>query len=396
LVIRRATAEDADRFVQLEGYAYGATPDHEPLMKERFLNAPEQNYIVEEDTQCIAGAQMIPLEQNIRGVWKKMGGVSNVASAPEVRRKGHVRDLMLFMLKDLHDDAFAVSTLYPFKDLFYGAVGYTKMPPIYWVDAHPRQFKPWSVPSGYSIKRTSIEGGLKDWRTVHDQVVSSIHGAARRPDKRWKELTIGFKSKLAIAYGPQSEPEGYMVYKTQGYGQFGSDPNVGTMVVREMLWTNPQARSTLLNFIYLHTDQMVKVSLIVSPMSNDFYHWIEDVNIPTMRAGFSHMARIVDVEQALSGIKVSDSREIQLRVEDPQFAWNNQIFQLSTSKRKLAVERLGNSSTATTISIQGLTSLLYGTLSLQQIEALNWLRGEKHDLLSRWFTPDVPWLIEDF
>ncbi|RDE11462.1 MAG: hypothetical protein C4K49_11865 [Candidatus Thorarchaeota archaeon] len=98
----------------------------------------------------------------------------------------------------------------------------------------------------------------------------------------------------------------------------------------------------------------------------------------------------------MTGMKVSDAGDMHLRVEDPQFAWNNQTFQLSTSKRRLAVEKLGNAPTATTISIQGLTSLLYGTLSLEQIEALDWLRGEKHNLLSRWFTPGIPWLIEDF
>ncbi|MFX1482547.1 MAG: hypothetical protein ACFFCP_05080, partial [Promethearchaeota archaeon] len=48
------------------------------------------------------------------------------------------------------------------------------------------------------------------------------------------------------------------------------------------------------------------------------------------------------------------------------------------------------------LSIEGLTSLLYGTLNQDQLKRLGWLKGELPSEFVQWFPKATPWLSEDF
>ncbi|MBS3794895.1 MAG: GNAT family N-acetyltransferase [Candidatus Thorarchaeota archaeon] len=395
---RRGKPEDIEDVIELNRYSYAIPSDEDERMEKclKEIDVASEFFIAERGGESCAHVRMIPLEQNVRSRWKKMAAVSMVASAPETRRLGYVREIMLQSLRELKEEGYGVSMLYPFKDSFYASMGYVKMPPWYTLTCNPRNIVYSKVPRDYRIDRVDSKTGWKECEGIHNYIVSRTHGAAKRTRKRWDEHKIWFRGNLVVVYGPTSDPEGYMAYKLKGYGQFGDRDEVGTMNIEEMLWKNPEALKALLRFISLHEDQIIKVKMPIIPLSRNYYHWIQGINVPNVKARFITMARIVDVEEALNGIPVSNQGSVAIKVIDDQFEWNTQTFHITGQNGELSVEHTDDSDPDIVMSIGSLTALLYGSLSCKELFQLGMLKERAPDILDDWFPKIQPWLIEHF
>ena len=100
------------------------------------------------------------------------------------------------------------------------------------------------------------------------------------------------------------------------------------------------------------------------------------------------MVRVIDVEQALTGLPAKGEDEFRIRVTDKMCEWNNQIFALRSKNESLQAHQ-ASGNPAATITIKGLSALVYGTQSIEELEHLNLLQIKeewvKHTL-QRWFT----------
>src|SRR5699024_9273156 len=70
--------------------------------------------IMQED-QLAAKMHVIPLSSYIHGKEFKMGGISSVATWPEYRRQGKVKDLLYHGLQQMKQDGQTISFLHPFS-----------------------------------------------------------------------------------------------------------------------------------------------------------------------------------------------------------------------------------------------------------------------------------------
>ena len=187
-----------------------------------------------------------------------------------------------------------------------------------------------------------------------------------------------------------------MLYRHKGYSDFMGEANVGSMNVREWYWKNHSARSALLNFVYLHSDQIVKASLPANPSLDDYYQWIEGRNILELKTGLTYMARCIDVQIALEGLPANSDGQLTFRVIDPQCEWNNQTYWIDASGGSMKVEPIGNADTDIELKIEGISALLYGTMSADDLIPYGWISGLVPNLLNEWFPKKYIWKYEDF
>ncbi len=394
-IVRRCNKDDIESFIELSGYAYSIPDSSFENFREKWDDIHNEIFLSEVDGIPVATARMIPLIQNIRGTMKNMGGIGLVAGSPEYRRKGYVRDLMFKMLEDIREKDYAVSCLYPFKDSFYSAMGYVKLPPTRRLEFDPVTLRGISKPEGYTVSRESGDEAFQVWRTLHEEMVKSTHGAAGRRDIRWLEYTRKFTRKIAVARNPDNKAEGVMVYSVKGYGEGHDWSEPGEISIGSMLWSSLEGRDSLLHFIYGHSDQIKKVKLMVTPHNEDYYHWLTDYHTPTISSNIIAMARIVDVEKSFNSIKVGSSGRIILEVTDSHLDWNNGTFELHDQNGALSVSR-SQEEAKVMFTIEGLTAVLYGTLGESQLRRLGWLRGESPTTLYEWLPRAFPWLSESF
>jgi ribosomal protein S18 acetylase RimI-like enzyme len=77
----------------------------------------------------------------IRGEYHRLGGVALVATPPEHRRQGHVRELMRRMVGELGAEGVGLSALWPFKRSFYRRLGWETGSRYLRIEAPPAQLR---------------------------------------------------------------------------------------------------------------------------------------------------------------------------------------------------------------------------------------------------------------
>lgn len=396
MAIRQAALADSDAIFELERYAYDYPPEHVKSVKRNFERTFQEYYVLEDKGQVMGIGRLICFDQNIRGSWRKMGGLGDLATSPEIRRQGHAREMIDYGLRLMYQNGYSTSMLYPFKDTFYSTFGYINCPPVLSVSVNPIQLRGCRKPNGYSFQRSPIKDGVDFFKYVHDGSARNHHGAVLRSDSRWAEMMDGPNYEIVIVFGRDGEPEGLMLYQNKGYSQFGDSKTVGTMTVKEWYCLSCRARTALLNYIYLHADQIVNVSIPINPMTDDYYHWVQDRNIPTIRARRSYMARVIDVQKTIEGITSSVEGEVCLQVLDKHCDWNNRGFRIYQEDSTLHVEKIEGIECETFVSIEGITALLYGTAHIDTLACFGWIDGNDLTLLSQWFPKQDMWMTEDF
>lgn len=397
--IRQAEPEDINKILDLELYCYGMGTEVPPFLRERFDLIFDEYFIVEEDGKILASSRLIPYEQNIRGVLKPMGGISMVSSRPETRRRGHTRQLMLRMIEEANQAGIEIMTLQPFKDTWYGAIGFVKSQPQLTLEINPIQMKHWKCPTGYKVERWNFSEGSEKFKAIHDKNAEILHGAVRRSEKHWKERSIGNRNSLAIAIGEDGKPEGALEYRTKGYMNFGVESEPGTMHIRSRLWLTSKARSALFNYIFLHADQIVKLRMRVYPGTDSYFQWLSEHDVITTQGTLPIMVRCVNIKNGLQGLPISGEGELIIQVADNHCSWNSKTYELKEEDGLLKVSEVKESVDNPRITIEGISAIVYGTLRASELADYGWIKDISDtdlELLNQWFPLKYPWMAEQF
>ncbi|MFX0065370.1 MAG: enhanced intracellular survival protein Eis [Candidatus Hermodarchaeota archaeon] len=397
--IRKSNLDDEKEISKLASYCFGYTYSDSDKPSQEFLNNIHEFYTVEEAGRFVANARCIKYEQNIRGSWKLMGGLSGVINSPETRRKGYIRALTLHMFHEMHEAGIATSTLFPAINSFYTQFGYVSGPPTLWLQVNPLRFQRWkNPPSGYRIERMAFSEGVELFKVVHEKAIQKIHGGIRRSEQHWKYFTRRNRDWLAVVFNPEGDPEGIIQYVVKGFSN--SPSNEGEMKISNIYWLTKHARAALFHYFYLHSFQIIKLSMPLNPNEAHYYSWLEGVTAcPQIRADELIMVRVVNVCQSLQDLPSKYAGEIKLQILDPLCSWNNQAFRIMGDGQKLNIEALGNKNTSLQLTIEGLSALIYGILPIEEVTAFQWLKGIKNpdkDLLTQWFPVKIPWITDNF
>lgn len=387
------TKEENEQFYNMPIYGYYPSPDDgNARIIDRYKKLdkvyPNSKYLIYENDKPVSGAAFVTLEQHIRGKIFQMGGVLNVNSYPEVRRKGYVTKLMHRIFEDLYDLNYPVSCLYPFKESFYGKFGYINFPQYRTMTIKPHKIKHFDYIKNYG---TVERGRLKDNWELYVQLLNKmkdkIHGFSvfnnieNMPIDEIQDLWIG------IARDDNEQIIGLITYKTKGIYK--------EAIVKHFIYYNTIGKYLLLNYIAKHTDQFTEFKVPLKPSENSEY-WAYDFadKIETRSWVPSAQGRIIDIEK-LEGIDVGDGM-VKIRVKDSHCSWNDQVWQLQSVQNKLIIDKVEKSEQS--ISINALSALIYGAYSPTDF-SFRWqlnLNSEILDILFTMFPPKSPWLFSDF
>lgn len=391
--IKRVTTDDEKRVVdEMPIYGYYESPhaSNEGVMERgRALSDTFgwREYIVTEDKEIVSCAGYVLLTQNIRGKIFNMGGVLNVNTYPEARRKGYVTKLMRHMFDEMLNENITFSSLYPFKNSYYGRYGYFNYPQNRTAVVKPETLKPVSKLSfSGTIKRGHYKELYEEYLEVLKKEQLVTHGMAvfENLDKMPPQY---MPDMYAVVIFDGEDPVGFMSYRTEGIFKPAS--------VRDFLWLTPDAKYQLLNYIYLHADQFIEFKIPMRPDEHPEY-WSFDANpkITTREWVPSAQGRIVIMDQ-ISGMEIGEGG-ISLKVDDEWCDWNDKVWKLSSEDGKLLVN--AGSEPQCTVSIDALSALVHGCYN-----PFDWpkrwgleLTQEQLDMLYKMFPPVLPYLYSAF
>lgn len=287
--------------------------------QERIANfKPEQGwgYYVEE--QLAAKLFIHKLQTWINGRSFEMGGIGGVATWPEYRRHGMVKQLLVHALQTMKAAGQTVSFLHPFEFPFYRKFGWETY----------TEFKKYEIPKELIINQFHSTGQMKrtsDWRLlneVYQAYAKQFNGMLNRNEEWWIRQVIKKDNQSALYYNEKGIANGYILYKVKNK----------EMLVNELVFLDESARSGIWKYIADHDSMMDKV-VLKAPADDQLAYILRNPRIKQEVMAY-FMARIVDLVPFLEKLPMAaglEKHKLEMHVTDEFAPWNNGVFSVKWS-----------------------------------------------------------------
>jgi predicted acetyltransferase len=288
----------------------------------------------------------------------------------------------------MYERGNVVSTLYPFRESFYGRMGYVMLSQI-------RRWKCRTADLAQLIQRDfpgSVEmSHIRDqWEIFNhylDERQQAIHGLGLFPQsiRDWQRGML--EQWIVIARDQDGKVIGAMPYRISGFRERYEVPSFFS--------SNPLGRYLLLQWAGQHVDQTTEFDVKLAPFERP-ETWLADLE---MRSDpdiwITPLGRVLDV-RGLSGIGAGDG-EISVRIQDASCAWNNLTVRLTGSGGTLDVTPVSHPAELE-LTINGLSALVYGTNDPDDFQWRGWGNPTPAQaaILRRMFPIAQPWLYSLF
>jgi predicted acetyltransferase len=382
--IRKIDLAERAEILRGDLYAYNQWFHQEFKVSQLATINPDHVFVAAIAGKVAAALQNFRFQQSIRGVVKPMGGIGGVWTYPEYRNQGCVKNLIKAALIEMQDQGKCVSMLQPFKESFYARFGYVT------ANANLDLKIPISA-LGHFLAKNSLSASDNHtdncWELERqpvsdrkDAILSFIsdlppdrhHGLAV-PDFTYEQWCLWFRHKICVSVKQNGQTRAIAIYNIDSRAQKTSDSRC--IDIYAMFWTNLAARDRLMNFFANHRDQIDQISITV-PIQSNIHTLFRDA--PTaIAATISNqpwMVRVVDVENAIKDLPTNNMEgEVAIAISDPLCQWNQGIFTLKSQADKLSITRTETAQPDFGTTIEGITSLVYGTLPLEELFYKRWL-----------------------
>jgi predicted acetyltransferase len=290
----------------------------------------------------------------------------------------------------MRDQGHVVSALYPFRPSFYQRFGYVGLPKARTVKFAPTAF--------VDLLHMELDGAVS-WETARDgygpflaltrELAGRRHGFAILPEYRTVQLRDSMDRWLVTARSGGAVI-GSMSYRITGYG--------GHLVGDDLLTTSPLGRALILQFVAQHIDQVDQVTTTVAPDEMPELWTTDLVGVTEARTSFptapAPMARVLSID-VLHGMAVGRGRVAVEIVDDP-FIAGRYVLDGTAGMLDVAPDRTVEA--AATLTVAGLTGLVYGVLTPEDIvvRGLGVVSGLAITELAALFQRATPYLHAQF
>ncbi|MDP4161635.1 MAG: GNAT family N-acetyltransferase [Bacillota bacterium] len=343
-----------------------------------------------EDQNLAAKLHIIPLEITMGEHKWKMGGVAGVATYPEYRRKGYVRELIVEALKKMREENQIVSLLHPFDIGFYRKFGWEIFSDNQKIVIDKKELRINNIQKG-RIQRFTKETHQGEIERVYQEYASKYMGMLVRDAKWWKE-SIYHDAQLALYRNEHEEAKGYILYKV-------SERKLDVM---EMVALNQEARAGLWNFICQHDSMVEQVTMLLSV--HDHFQYLFHQPKLKMEVYPYFMARLVDVEKCLKQYPFAGMDDsVFLHVEDEYAPWNNGSYLIGKGKFQSFKEKSGSRCVEVPkrgihINSNALTAILFGYKRPVDLHEMELIQGSEDEIatLERMIPAKKPFFYDFF
>lgn len=375
---------DADHRRYREILQYAFSPQQGPLTDdpEESLVGPFDRYGLYTDGELVSTCKLYELDAWIRDGYGPIGGLGAVATPPEHRRNGYIRELCRGVLAEFENRGAGLVTLWPFETSFYANLG--------WATAnHVTSYEcpPGALP-GHDAAGRMRPFSADEWERLRPTERAHGEGLAlslRRSERWWRERTLtnwtGGTEPYVYAYERDGEVAGYLTYTV-------ADDETETLSVDVLAYADEEAYRALLSFLGTHGAQIERVAF-TRPEGAGLFDRVDEPERVDCEVHPGPMVRLTSVD-ALAFYTLPGDLDCTLAVTDP-LAGTERGSRLTVEDGEVSVtEGDDPASAAATVGIGTLTQLVVGTHGVEEAIRLGGLTVEddavQQDLASV-FTP---------
>ncbi len=353
--------------LRLSEYAFQYKVGEERLQQQLTkMKESHEVYGIMEGKDLAAKLHLIPLHIYIGKKRFKMGGVAGVATYPEYRRSGYVKELLQHSLQTMKNDGYTVSMLHPFAVSFYRKYGWELCANRLVCHMTKSDLIMKKQVNG-TVKRFNKENHPEEVEKIYEIFAERFSGMLVRDGKWWLQAVYDDLTS-AIYYDENKMAAGYMLYKIENY----------KMTVEEFVPLHNEARNGLWNFICQHDSMIKELEMIISEKEPLLYTLQE----PRVKAEVKpyFMGRIVDVEQFLKQYELNWNniqQEVILHITDSFAPWNNVTVRLANHEITIIEEAMDK---GIKLDINALSTIMFGYKRPVELNELELISGSEDEI----------------
>ena len=353
--------------LRLSEYAFQYKVDEERLQQQLTkMKESHEIYGIMEGKDLAAKLHLIPFHIYIGKEKFKMGGVAGVATYPEYRRSGYVKELLQHSLQRMKKDGFTVSMLHPFAVTFYRKYGWELCANLLVCHLTKSDLVMKKQVNG-TVKRFNKENHPEEVEKLYETFAERFSGMLVRNEKWWLQAVYEDLT-LAIYYDENKTAAGYMLYKIENY----------KMTVDEFVPLHNEARNGLWNFICQHDSMIKELEMTVSE-NEQLLYTLQEPRVKTEIKPY-FMGRIVDVEQFLKQYELNWNnvqQEVILHITDSFAPWNNVSVRLANYEIAIIEEPMDK---GINLDINALSTILLGYKRPLELNELELISGSEEEI----------------
>lgn len=353
--------------LRLSEYAFQYKVDEDRLQQQiTKMKESHEVYGIMEGENLAAKLHLIPFHIYIGKEKFKMGGVAGVATYPEYRRSGYVKELLQHSLQTMKKDGYTVSMLHPFAVSFYRKYGWELCANLLVCHMTKSDLVMKKQVNG-TVKRFNKESHPEEVEKLYETFAERFSGMLVRNEKWWLQAVYDDLT-LAIYYDENKTAAGYMLYKIEK----------SKMTVEEFVPLHNEARNGLWNFICQH-DSMIKDLEMTVSENEPFLYTLQEPRVKTEIKPY-FMGRIVDVEQFLKQYELNWNnvqQEVILHITDSFAQWNNITVRLANHEITIIEEPIDK---GIKLDINALSTILFGYKRPLELNELELISGSEEEI----------------
>ncbi|MED1612316.1 enhanced intracellular survival protein Eis [Bacillus paranthracis] len=351
----------------LSEYAFQYKVEEDRLQQQLTrMKESHEVYGIMEGNDLAAKLHLIPFHIYIGKEKFKMGGVAGVATYPEYRRSGYVKELLQHSLQTMKKDGYTVSMLHPFAVAFYRKYGWELCANLLVCHMTKSDLVMKKQVIG-TVKRFNKENHSEEVEKLYETFAERLSGMLVRNEKWWLQAVYDDLT-LAIYYDENKTAAGYMLYKIEK----------SKMTVEEFVPLHNEARNGLWNFICQHDSMIKELEMTVSE-NEQLLYTLQEPRVKTEIKPY-FMGRIVDVEQFLKQYELNWNnvqQEVILHITDSFAPWNNVSVRLANYEITIIEEPMDK---GIKLDINALSTILLGYKRPLELNELELISGSEEEI----------------
>ncbi|EOP23468.1 MULTISPECIES: GNAT family N-acetyltransferase [Bacillus] len=355
--------------LRLSEYAFQYKVNEERLQQQiTRMKESHEIYGIMEGEDLAAKLHLIPFHIYIGKETFKMGGVAGVATYPEYRRSGYVKELLQHSLQTMKKDGYTVSMLHPFSVSFYRKYGWELCANLLVCHMTKSDLVMKKQVNG-TVKRFNKENHPEEVEKLYEIFAERFSGMLVR-EKNWWLQVVYDDLALAIYYDENKTAAGYMLYKIENY----------KMTVEEFVPLHNEARNGLWNFICQHDSMIKELEMTVSE-NEPLLYTLQEPRVKTEIKPY-FMGRIVDVEKFLKQYELNWNnvqQEVILHITDSFAPWNNVVVRLANHELTIVEEATEK---GIKLDINALSTIMFGYKRPLELNELELISGSEEAMRS--------------
>ncbi|WP_144510419.1 enhanced intracellular survival protein Eis [Bacillus sp. FJAT-22090] len=312
------------------------------------------------DQQKLVGQLLVlPLNMTVHGVNYKMGGIGFVATYPEYRNQGIMKELMTRSLEEMRKNQQYISVLAPFSVSFYRHFGWE----LFFDKLHysiPTESFPQFGNRIDQMKRFSFEWmdekTFQEVQQFHNEQARKKNGGMIRDVAWWKRIASRAPNCHIAAYCRDDTVAGYIRYEIKDL----------LFVIQDFVAKDALAEQAIWRFI---TSHKASVQAIVGDTST-FSHFGFHFDQPQFKKEVLQdvMIRIVDVFAFLKEYSWKNLQQsLYLSIQDTFAPWNENLYRINKfGEIDVIEESLVDKNHILSIPITIFSSMIVGYLSIRE------------------------------